>query len=208
MATKLDIVNLALTEFGNRRLESLTAKNATARAVRAVYDIALGETLEAIDWNFARKSEALALVAQTSAAGVQPVPGFEYIYAVPNGSVKVRKVFPEGASHVSEQERVEGQSFEETTNPGTGATVIATDIEDAYATFTARIDDVSRWPASAQSALAANIASKIVMDLTQEKTLKADMEQLFLLRVSNAARLNGHRENAKKPRSGGYLDCR
>ena len=211
MATKIEIVNGALTMFGHRRLTSLTAENDTARAVAAVYDQSVLEMLEAPpDWSFARKhSGALALLSEVDLdTGIQPVQGWDYLYAIPSNCVKVRKVFEDGGAHLSPQDRADKQNFEEIVHPTSAVTCIATDIEDAYSWFTAKITDPTQFSPSFVAALKAKLAMELVLPLTQKETLFASMERRFLGAISEGIRINTTRDNPKKTESCGYIDAR
>lgn len=208
MATKIEIVNLALTMFGHRRLASLSAENDTARAVNAVYTPTLLEVLEARDWTFARKQEALALIAEVDSDGVQPVQGYDYLYAMPNQCVKVRRVFLDGQAHSTVQDQSQKQNFEEVEDPTSHVTAIATDVEDAYCYFTSKVEDVARFNPAFVKCLAAALASELCLPLTQDRNLAAGMMSLYQQRLSEASRISAGRENPKNPRTSGYIDFR
>lgn len=209
MASKLQIVNRALGEFGHARMASLEESSPAARLVAAVYEDVLEEVLELVAWPFANKdSGALALVGEVDADGIQPVQGWDYLYAIPNGCVKVRSVFPDGGAFVSDQEKTTHQNFEEVTHPTSGATVIATDVEDAYSKFTARVTDTARYTPAFRKLLISALANAMCLTITQKQDLADRMEARYERAKSEAARISKGRENPKQVKTSGYIEAR
>ena len=60
------IGNLALSHMGDSRINDFEDQTKEAREVRLWYDVSREETLEAHNWNFARKRKTLTLASQAA----------------------------------------------------------------------------------------------------------------------------------------------
>lgn len=92
MASVVDIVNLALSHFGQgadvSAIEPPDGSQEAAHAAR-FYPIALNELLEEFDWTFARKRATVAEL-------VNDRDDFAYRYARPADCLKERRLLPDG----------------------------------------------------------------------------------------------------------------
>lgn len=203
MSTKIEIVNLALTLFGSRRVQSLAVSNEITRTVNTIYPQALDMALTALNWTFARQEAKLALIRRATEAGVQPVDGWEFLYAQPAKCLKARRVFAQGQGGKDDPD-----PFAECLDPLSSVKALATDVEDAYAQFTIRIEDTTQYDAPFVDALSAGLASKICLPLTKDKQLAGAMVQLYKNAISEAARRNVSRQKPKKRQTGGFISSR
>jgi hypothetical protein len=73
MASKVEIVNLALLQIGDEIIMSLDEDTKAARTMNAIYDSTLREVLEDHTWGFAK--------ARTSLAPLVATPTFEFAHA-------------------------------------------------------------------------------------------------------------------------------
>ena len=73
--TKEDIGNMALSHLGDARINNFEEKTPEARECALWYDICRQETLEALNWNFARSRQALSAHAEDPPEGEW---GFRY----------------------------------------------------------------------------------------------------------------------------------
>ena len=202
MADKISIVILALTMLGHKRLTTLTGSNKTLRDVNAVYPPVLEDVLTALDWGFARKQAKLALVAKADSAGVQPVDGWDYLYAQPSDCLKVRRVHAQGLAY-----KEPADEFTEFQDPA-GKTALASNVEDAWCRYTARVTDTTKFDAPFVKALAAALAEELAMPLTSDLQKASAMATLKHQRVSEAKRLNITRSREKQKSSNGIVDSR
>lgn len=202
MADKITIVNLALTMLGHKRLTTLTGSNKPLRDVNAVYTPVLEDVLTALDWGFARKQAKLALVGQTSTAGVQPVDGWEYLYAQPSDCLKARRVHAQGHAYKDPPDE-----FLEFQDPSAKA-ALASNVESAWCRYTARVTDTTKFDAPFVKAFAAALAEELAMPLTSDVQKASGMAQLKHQRVSEAKRLNITRSRDKQKSSNGFVDSR
>lgn len=86
MASKVDIVNRALTKLNARRITSLNDGTKNAADASAVYDGILEEVLTSFAWNFATRRVKLAQLA------TDPVYGYDFQYRLPS-EPKVMRVW-------------------------------------------------------------------------------------------------------------------
>lgn len=196
MASKVQIANQGLTHLGVDAIASLTEDSEAARKVNSVFDHCVDEVLKSCDWNFARKTEALALLADESLE-------WDYVYQRPAKCLAVRKIFSEVAPDPNPVAK-----HEEMISPESGSQAIGADLEDAYVKFTYQVSDISTWPPDAVAALALKIAHLCAFALTGEKSVRTEMGQLFFVAVSQAKANNGNEGNFKSEPTSQYIDAR
>ena len=93
MASKTDIVNMALIKIGQKTVSSITEDTPTATKLNAVYDQILDEALAAgpeKGWKFARAKETL------SVDSVTPDSTYEYRYAIPSDCLRIARIHIDG----------------------------------------------------------------------------------------------------------------
>lgn len=155
MPSLIEVCNMSLSAVGTRStISSLTEgtpeANACARWLETIRDMAL----RSYNWQFARKTVALALVTDAP-----DNPGFEYTYAAPSDMIKARFI-PDG------NRGFWGMQIE-LVNPGSGdIKVIRTDAEDALLVYTARITNPNLWDPLFTNALALMLGAAITIQLT------------------------------------------
>ncbi len=87
MASKMEIINLALANLSREPIQSLTETNPEALQLRLHWDTALASILRDHPWGFAMRRKPLAALAES------PL-GFAYAYAYPDDCIQARRVFP------------------------------------------------------------------------------------------------------------------
>lgn len=85
MATKMDIVNMALANIGHDSIGSLDEPGKDAFMMRIHYDNALNDVLRSHPWGFARRTAQIALLPETP-------PDFAYAYAYPADCAMARRL--------------------------------------------------------------------------------------------------------------------
>lgn len=197
MASKVEIANKALAHLGIAPITSLEEDSEPARQINAIFNTERDIVLKGCDWNFARKTEALALLADSSLE-------WDYVYQRPAKCLQVRRIFSEVTASPTE----EGDAKHEEAVSSSGSQAILTDIEDAYMKYTYQVTDVSVMPADFAEALAFKLAASSAMALTGEKSLRADMTQFYMGALGIARKANGNEgKSAVEPQSQ-YLDAR
>ena len=89
MASKMDIVNLALANLSREPIQSLAEPNPEAFQLRVHWETALASVLRDHPWGFAMRRKKLAALADS------PI-GFAYAYAYPEDCIQARRVMPCG----------------------------------------------------------------------------------------------------------------
>ncbi len=87
MASKMDIINLALANLSREPIQSLGEPNPEAFQLKAHWDTALASVLRDHPWGFAMRRKPLAAFADS------PI-GFAYAYAYPEDCIQARRVIP------------------------------------------------------------------------------------------------------------------
>lgn len=177
-ATDVDICNLALGIIGDSWVQSRTERSREAAACDVFYDQALGETLEAFDWPFAR-----SYAQGVSPAGIDIVPGYSYAYVVPSGALVVRGIARSMKSEVSPEftlSSVEAPG-------GDPLQIIHTDKAGGIIVYTRRETHVPAFPPLFVAAVAAKLAHYIAMPLTKSKEKRDDAEKKFERMIEQAA---------------------
>ncbi len=86
MATKMDIVNMALANIGHAAISSLDEDQKDANEMRIHYETALSDILRSHPWGFAMRRSGLAVLPSAPA-------GAAYAYSYPVDCVIARRVF-------------------------------------------------------------------------------------------------------------------
>lgn len=157
--TKTEICNQALDHIGDSALiSSLADGTIQSQALNRHYDTALDSLLEESDWSFARRSQALALIA-----GEDPTvySRFNLAYAYPSDCLVAIRIYNEGS--ISSVDKIEFQLY---TPSAKNAIYILTDQEDAFLEFTAAVDDFTVLKSAMfQRALSHTLASMVAVPL-------------------------------------------
>lgn len=129
---KVKICNMALGNIGvGERIESMDENSPEAKAAKLWYDPARIATLEAYNWSFARKSEALALHSVEA-----PSYRWRFRYRLPADYVAARMIEnPAGVNANAIPYEVE--------NAGDGTLSLVTDQENAVLIYTYNLETVA-----------------------------------------------------------------
>lgn len=141
MITQLDIINTALVSLGSEPIQALTEATAQARAAKAFWPLALVSTLRAHPWNFAVARKILAPEATT--------PAFDFGYSFQLPSDWIRTISADADTYKQE------------------GTTILCDQTKLNLRYIRLIDDPARFDSLFADALAAHLAFKLAVPLTQ-----------------------------------------
>lgn len=86
MASKIDIVNRALTKIGDDRIMDILDDQENAKTINSMYDVVLAAELRARIWNFTIKRASLPALATT------PEFGYLYEYQLPVDHLRLIQV--------------------------------------------------------------------------------------------------------------------
>lgn len=171
MATKIGIINRALTKLGSDRLLNEGDDNAASRAVEAIYDGVLDSLLRSYRWSFAIKRKQLAQLTET------PVYGYQFEYQLPADCIRIDAVtdFAHQEWHCHGWEayklpipryQVEGRS-------------ILTDMDTVFIRYGARMPDPTTYDEAFTEAFACKLAVELCETITQSSTKKQAALQDF-----------------------------
>lgn len=176
-----EICNLALSWVAGNRLTSLDDDESTeAILCRANYDMSRRALLEEREWTFAIRR------TQLSRLNSEPPFGYMYWYQLPSDCLNVMDVLDANGQDV--QHRVEDNK------------ILCNDAE-LYIRYKFDLNNTTRWTNLFTHALAAHVAFKIAIPLTENRSLMADMLQLFeayLEKAVSTDALQGSRERLKR----------
>lgn len=166
---QVEICNLALLRLGHdRTIADLDEMSAEAGYLRAFWDSSRRTALRAHAWNFAVKTDTLALLGDTS-------DEYDFVYSLP---VKcLRPVEIVNTYSKAPEDRV---PFE------VRGRKVLTDEEGAVLKYVEDLTDENLFDSEFIDALAYLLASELAGPLTQDRARRADMYQLYKLRVGDA----------------------
>jgi hypothetical protein len=157
MPSIVQICNVALTAYiGASRINSLSEDSPEARACDTHYDDVVRWCLEAYWWNFATGRQVLAQLTNDR-------DEWEYRYQMPSDALQIRWV---NDPETARLKLAQGQS-PDITREITG-TDIYCDLEDAACEYTKAITDPTLFPQSFADAVSAQLATRIVLPLTED----------------------------------------
>lgn len=189
------IGNMALSFVGAKRdiVTALTDDVAGAKAVNLWYEYARLSTLEAYNWNFARKRVALAVHADA------PPAEWAYRYTFPASTVAIRKIWnPMG-------ETADAIPYDiELIAAGT-AKCIVTNAQDAIAICTADVTNTSLFSPTFAVAFARKIAELIAYSITGKESVQNLQTQHFNFLIQQAAALDAQQTVKDPPRDTDWI---
>lgn len=175
MATKIIVINRALTKLGSEKLMSETDNNKASRTIETIYDGLLDRILRAYRWAFAIKRVQLAALAD------EPVYGFQHQYQLPSDCLRIDAVADNIMRGLRNLPVMKRPLWQREGNR------ILTDIDaPLYLRYGARITDPSQWDASFTDAFCCLLASEMAEPITQSSTKKQAALQDFELAIREA----------------------
>lgn len=175
MATKIVIINRAMTKLGAERLMSETDNNTQSRAIEAVYDGVLDNLLRIYRWSFAiRRAQLAALTGET-------VYGYQFQYQLPADCLRIDAV-----SDVPHQEWHYGYHMPFPRYQVEGRRIL-TDMESPiFLRYGAKIEDPSQYDSAFTEVFACALAVEICETITQSSTKKQAALQDYELAIKQA----------------------
>jgi hypothetical protein len=205
MADLIAIANLSLSRIGTRSsIADLAEDSPEARGFNTIYEQARDETLEAVDWGFARARRYLADL------GSPPID-WQYRYAYPSDCLKIRGLFQplsidlnsaflgtapvsSGAGAISSLDisnaavpPVPYEAAIDLDTQGNDLKVVYCDQPQALAYYTKRISNTALFPAGFVSALSWACGAQLAIPLTGSTTLMQACLSQWRLLLSEAA---------------------
>ena len=170
MATKDEIINLALTRLGVRTItptEIAEQSNEAARRTTAVWNLVRQSVLRDHDWGFASKT--VTLVPDDG-----NVLGWMYTYIYPTDCLCARAL-TNGSTP---------QPFEKLLSSDHIA--IACNVPDALLRYTTDVEDTALWDAVYVDAFAWRLAAELAKSLAGDDDKVSGMMQAYMMTISHA----------------------
>ncbi|QIU92148.1 hypothetical protein [Yokenella regensburgei] len=178
MATRIEIINRALTKLGSDRLMSEADDNAASRAVAAIYDGTLDNLLRTYRWSFAIKRMQLSQLTE------EPVFGYQFAYQLPSDCIRIDLItdyehqdwwsYGWECYHLPiPRYQVEGRK-------------ILTDMDTVYIRYGARMPDPTTYDEAFTESMACKLAAELCETITQSSTKKQAALQDFDLSIKAA----------------------
>ncbi|EOC1277675.1 hypothetical protein ACTV2B_001717 [Cronobacter turicensis] len=178
MATRIEIINRALTKLGSDRLMSEADDNAASRAIEAVYNGLLDSLLRTYRWSFAIKRQQLARLTEA------PVFGYQFAYQLPSDCIRIDAV--SDAAHLDWCDH-EWSSYKlPTPRYQIEGRKILTDMDSVFIRYGSRMTDPTEYDEAFTEALACKLAAEICEAITQSSTKKQAALQDYDQAIKNA----------------------
>ena len=189
------IANMALSHIGTRsNIESLSENSVEAKQASIWYDHCRLQTLEASDWNFARKRLTLALHGEAAPDGV-----WAYRYQYPSDCIFARRIKnPLGSLADQVPFNIElNTTGEEKT--------ILTNMENAELVYTKNVESPSLFPTLFVDAVSHLLASYMAYPLTGTRSIKTDELNIYAAILRIAAANNANEQAEAPPRDAPWV---
>lgn len=192
MAADLTLVNLSLVTLGQNVITQaqLTA-NAIPSAVAANlwFDTCRDEVLGANNWSFATVTETLTALDKEDSQ-------WDYVYSYPASTLCVSsiwRVWNDATADTADQ-----QEFAVKYIPTLGVTAVFTDLDEAIAEYTYKVEDTDLWTREFSMAFVYRLAAAMAISLTGAKDKGIEASVTYNNLISEAKRLS-FSEKKKKP---------
>lgn len=163
-----EICNLALANIGQGTIDSLDEASEPARQCKLHYAHERRQLLGMFRWNFAERTEKLALLAEDNIK-------WEYVYAYPSNALIVHSVYSEEDVDIKDMHPAEFEVY--MINESVRA--IGTNVPMAYCDYTADISNAAVFPEEFVEALARKLAASIAIPLSASPEMQKNNFQLY-----------------------------
>lgn len=181
MASKVEIVNMALSSLGSKQtIQDIDSDQSTeARTANLHYVPALTTLLEAADWSFATTWDTSALLTQ------DPPDDWSYMYAWPANAVRIIGIVDTLDSRMNKPAKYRKANY-------SGQVVLLTDTVSPVWRYVFLNDSPATYTAKFVDALAAQLAYRLAMPLTRKADLRQAALETYgiLVREASAADAN------------------
>ena len=179
---KTGIANLALSNLGEARIQSLTENSSRARACSARIDTCMESILRMHVWNSALERQKLTQIEA-------PVFGWNYTYQLPADCIKVVEVEPVSKYQVEKKNILSNET-------------------SLYLLYIAIPTDTNNLDVLLAEAIAMKLAVEIAETLTSKDGLKSEMAQKFFLTLQEARSANARDRTPEHRERSSYLDAK
>lgn len=223
MTTETDVINRSLQALGTRsNVAAVTERSEEARNMRILFNPTRDAMLRGAHWDFARKTDYLALLKSapgtpenTSQGTVnwvpatQPAPPWLYSYAYPSDCLLVRTISPQIATGYTGGTPIfstpsyipipmggyRPQKFQiatDTNSQGAAIRNILSNQNQAIAIYTQRITNPDLWDELFQEAMVAALAFRVCNALTGDNNMRQQLRQDAISALTSARVSDGN----------------
>jgi len=209
MISDVIIANMALSHVGAKStIEAIGEASTEGRIVDLWFEYSRRQTLQAFDWNFARKRIALTTHSEDPPEGVW---GFRYVY--PGDCLAARKIENPTASaplvwiqnFTEPERRGDDIPFEVEQNAAGNQKTILTNLDDAVLVYTFRQVDAGLYSAVFVEALSWALAAHIAFTLTGKRSIAGDARVAFQNIMFEAPATDANERVEKPPREAEWI---
>ena len=183
MASKVEIVNIALARLGESPIQSLTEDSGPARTVSLLFDSARRSALRDYDWSFAIRTASLARLAVTPDEF-----DFRFAYALPPDCLRALRL-RSGGSYLIRY------------------TYVYTDDPAPTLEYVADVTDTEKFDAKFTEAFTYKLASELAMSVKGSPDLMAAMSNAYTTLTQSAAAETIRESHAALPENP-YVEAR
>tara|TARA_R110002012_G_scaffold75971_1_gene191863 strand:- start:36930 stop:37559 length:630 start_codon:yes stop_codon:yes gene_type:complete len=179
---KTGIANLALSNLGEARIQSLTEDSSRARACSARMDNVLESILRMHVWNSALERQELV-------RGETPIFGWNYSYQLPADCIKVVEVEPVSKFQVEKKYLLSNET-------------------SLYLLYVATPTDINNLDSLLAEAVAMKLAVEVAETLTSKAGLKQEMMQKYVISLQEARSANSNDRTPEHRERSSWLDSK
>lgn len=191
MASKIDVINLALRRLGEQPIGAIDEGSEPANIVSDIYDILLENELRCYPYRWATTTAELALIS------AEEPTDFEYVFQLPADYLQILRIIsPESGKSLTSTEWEVRESK------------LYLDYDEVEIKYIFLETDVSKWDANFQNAFAFKLAEEASLALTGMDNLTDMMMQKYLRHINKARHSNGKETRRSHPWGNTYVDAR
>jgi hypothetical protein len=179
---KTGIANLALSNLGESRIQSLTENSGRARACSARIEGVIETVLRMNVWNSALERIQLTQIDA-------PIFGWNYTYQLPSDCIKVVEVEPVSKYQVEKKNLLSNET-------------------SLYLLYVANPADTNNLDILLAEAIAMKLAVEIAETLTSKEGLKNEMAQKYFMAIQEARSANARDKTPEHRERSSYLDAK
>jgi hypothetical protein len=183
-ASETDIANSALAKLGADRIVSLNDDTREARLLKEQFGKVRDDLLRSHPWNFA--IERTSLAALTS----EPEFGFTYEFQLPSDCLRVLEI-----EDFDSEWQKEGNKLRADTTP-------------LNIKYVKRTVEVGKWDANFCEVLAAKLAADIAFAVTQNASLKKQLNDEYMQKLREARSFDGQEGGVRTVYAKKWLNAR
>lgn len=194
--SKTYIINLALTQIGQKIISSETEETQTARTARLIYDVVRRNLLRAHDWVFALRFTYLPAVETES-----PFIRFPYVFALPADCLFLKQIYYDGTP---DKHRFPFKLF----NDEKGNKLVACSLDRARAQYVADVEDTTLFDPSFVACFMLILAAELAVPIAGDSNLAQLMLSKYQSKLDEA-RLSNKVEQFEVPeQTSTFLEAR